>query len=160
MTANTVCEQLLALKGVVKRTNWFHLNQQQFNQFCQLTGDQQFIHTQPTLAASTPYQSTIAPGYFLLSLFGGALTELLPLDYTDLLGLNYGLDRVRFIRPVKVNQPIAICATLIDISSHRTGGALCKLQMSVIVEPDQAAVSAQWLFLVREYSSPRKEHHE
>ena len=86
---------------------WQEITQERINQFADATLDHQFIHTDPERAAQlSPYKTTIAHGFLTLSLIPH-LNESLPLDPKTSEGLvmaiNYGLDKVRFPAPVKVN---------------------------------------------------------
>jgi acyl dehydratase len=78
---------------------WVTVDQSRIQQFADATGDQQWIHTDPQRAAQGPFKTTVAHGFLTLSL----LPHLMSLAYTvaDIrMGVNYGLNRVRFITPV------------------------------------------------------------
>ena len=82
---------------------WVIVDQSRIQQFADATGDQQWIHTDPQRAAQGPFKTTVAHGFLTLSL----LPHLLDLAYTvgDVrMGVNYGLNRVRFTSPVPVNS--------------------------------------------------------
>src|SRR5438270_4835418 len=80
----------------------FHdVTQETINQFAAVTGDYQWIHTDPERAAATPFGGTIAHGYFTLALAPMLLAEVVPLDQFAM-GVNYGLDKLRFPAPLRV----------------------------------------------------------
>jgi acyl dehydratase len=95
-------KQLLGLIGQEKVSTWLTVDQAMITGFAAATGDDQFIHVDPERAAHTSFGGTIAHGYLILSL----LPRLLTSTANDEIGgvrtaLNYGVDRVRFIAPVR-----------------------------------------------------------
>lgn len=91
---------------------WLQITQQRIDQFADVTGDQQWIHTDPQRAqAESPYGTTIAHGYLTLSLLP-YLTQSNHADFFSKnypgmkLRVNYGLNRLRFPAPVKVNSSV------------------------------------------------------
>ena len=81
-------------------SEWLTVDQQRIDAFADATGDHQWIHVDPERAASGPFGATIAHGFLTLSLVV-ALTADVELDVGDPhMGINYGLDRVRFTAPV------------------------------------------------------------
>lgn len=91
---------------------WLEITQQRIDQFAEVTGDQQWIHTDPQRAqAESPYGTTIAHGYLTLSLLP-YLTQSNHADYFSnnypgmRLRVNYGLNRLRFPTPVTVNSAV------------------------------------------------------
>jgi acyl dehydratase len=94
-------EELRGLVGEqVGPSEWRQVTQADIDLFAELSGDHQWIHTDPDRAAKeSPYGTTIAHGNLTLSLIDGFRTELLRVDGAKL-GINYGWDRVRFPAPV------------------------------------------------------------
>ena len=86
---------------------WHTVTQDQINTFADATGDHQWIHVDVERAAAGPFGSTIAHGFLTLSLLGKFYEDyLMPaLPFCDM-GLNYGLNRVRFTQPVRVNSRV------------------------------------------------------
>jgi acyl dehydratase len=83
------------------QTGWQEMDQERVNQFADATGDHQFIHVDVERAKQTPFGGTIAHGYLTLSLMAPVMQELM--SVTDAaMGINYGLDRVRFPAPLPV----------------------------------------------------------
>jgi acyl dehydratase len=90
---------------------WHTVDQTQINLFADATLDRQFIHVDPEMAAKvSPYKTTIAHGFLTLSLVPYLGSSIKPVDnamYDGLMmGINYGLDKVRFPNPVKVNSKV------------------------------------------------------
>jgi acyl dehydratase len=80
-------------------TEWLEVGQQRIDEFARATDDPQWIHTDPVRAAEGPFGTTIAHGFLTLSLCVPLLTQALALDGYRL-GVNYGVNKVRFPAPV------------------------------------------------------------
>lgn len=128
-------------------TDWLLVDQQRINQFAEATGDFQYIHVDPARAAKTPFGSTIAHGFLTLSLLpmlsskdGGIKLE------NAVMGINYGLDKLRFITPVKVNSRIRARFTLTEANEKKPGHFLLKHNVVVEIEGEpKPALIAEWL---------------
>ena len=81
-------------------SSWIDVPQEKIQAFADATGDHQFIHVDPDRAAQTPFGGTIAHGYLTLSLLPAMSYEVIPHEEGDGMGLNYGLNRMRFPAPV------------------------------------------------------------
>ena len=88
-------------------TDWITVGQERINQFAQATGDFQWIHVDVERAAQSPDGGTIAHGFLTLSLLGKFYEDFLSysLPFCDM-GLNYGLNKVRFTNPVRVDSRV------------------------------------------------------
>ena len=84
-------------------TDWITITQQQVNQFADATGDHQWIHTDPERARLGPFGGPIAHGFLTLSLIPRFFETGIAIEGTRM-GVNYGLNRVRFISPVPVGS--------------------------------------------------------
>ncbi len=99
---------------------WHTVTQEQIDAFARTTLDDQFIHTDPARAArESPFGTTIAHGFFTLSLASHLVTSI-PRPNPDpydgrLVAINYGLDRVRFPTPVRVNSRIRARQSLASV---------------------------------------------
>ncbi len=114
-------------------SDWWEVTQERVDAFAEATGDHQFIHVNPELAAQTPYGGTIAHGFLTLSMSVPMATEV-NLDVgSPMMGINYGLDRVRFPAPVPVNSKIRVRVTL-DQAEEVSGGIQIKQTMTTEVE--------------------------
>ncbi len=115
-------------------SEWLTIDQERINQFAECTGDHQFIHVDPEKAAKTPFGSTIAHGFLSLSLIP-VLMEKIALAPEGLkMAVNYGLDSVRFIQPVKVNSRVRVSASVIDITEKNPGQWLLKAKCTLEIE--------------------------
>ena len=82
-------------------SSWIEVPQEKIQAFADTTGDHNFIHVDPEMAAQTPFGGTVAHGYLTLSLLPAMSYEVLPHDEPGSgMALNYGLNRVRFPAPV------------------------------------------------------------
>jgi acyl dehydratase len=118
---------------------WLRVEQSRIDQFADATLDHQFIHVDPERAKQTPFGTTIAHGFLTLSLIvhlqSTIRAETDPKAYQGLaMGVNYGLDRVRFMSPVKSNARIRARRTLtgVDLVNPNT----LQLKQKVTVEID------------------------
>ncbi|HEX2752718.1 MAG TPA: MaoC family dehydratase, partial [Alphaproteobacteria bacterium] len=85
------------------KSEWLTIDQQRINQFAECTGDHQFIHVDPEKAKLTPFGTTIAHGFLSLSLVPMLMEGIMIMPQGLKMAVNYGLDSVRFIQPVKVD---------------------------------------------------------
>jgi len=92
-------------------SSWLEVTQDRVNAFAEATDDHQWIHVDVERAAQGPFGGTIAHGYLTLSLVIPFFSELLAVDGIKM-GVNYGLDKVRFPSPVRVGSKIRLAATV------------------------------------------------
>jgi acyl dehydratase len=95
---------------------WFRVTQERIDQFADATLDHQFIHVDPVRAAQTPFGGTVAHGFLTLSLLPRLLEPIQVVPENTIMGINYGLNRVRFPNPVPVDSEIRATARLREIS--------------------------------------------
>jgi acyl dehydratase len=87
-------------------SDWLEVTQERIDQFAEATGDHQWIHVDPERAAEGPFGSTIAHGFLTLSLIVKFQFEVRPDEGEFRMGINYGVNRVRFPAPVPVGSRI------------------------------------------------------
>ena len=92
-------------------TEWLEIDQNRIDSFALATGDEQWIHVDPARAAAGPFGSTIAHGYLTLSLLAPFIAELLEVREVTM-AINYGLDRVRFLQPVRSGSRLRASASV------------------------------------------------
>jgi acyl dehydratase len=85
-------------------SSWIEVTQEKIDRFAEATGDHQWIHVDPERAKDGPFGTTIAHGYLTLSLLPVASYEVIPREGT--MGINYGVNRVRFPAPVPVGSKL------------------------------------------------------
>ena len=111
-TFNTLAE-LAALAGQeITVTDWYEVTQQHINQFADATGDHQWIHVDAERAKAGPFGATIAHGYLTLSLLAGFFDRALKVKNVRM-GINYGLNKVRFMGPVPSGSRLRVRIALL-----------------------------------------------
>jgi acyl dehydratase len=116
------------------RSAWLTIDQERINLFAEATGDYQFIHVDPVKAAQTPFGGTIAHGFLSLSLIPKLMEDILILPEGVKMVVNYGLDSVRFIQPVKVNSRVRLKVELSDATEKKPGQWLLKATCTLEIE--------------------------
>ena len=117
----------------LEATDWFKVDQDRINKFADATEDHQFIHVDPEKA--TPiFGSTIAHGFLSLSLVAGLGKDTALVVEGAKMGLNYGLDKVRFLSPVSVNSRVRLHTKIVDITEKNPGQYLVKASISMEIE--------------------------
>jgi acyl dehydratase len=131
-------EQFVAAKGEsLGFSEWHKITQEQVNAFADATGDHQWIHIDVGRAASGPFGGTIAHGYLTVSLLPVMSMEIFRVQNLTM-GINYGLDRVRFPSPVLTGSSIRAEATLTDVKQTHLG-SLAHIRMRVEIEGQEKA---------------------
>lgn len=115
-------------------SDWLVVDQQRVDQFADCTGDHQFIHVDPEKAAQTPFGGTIAHGFLSLSLIPMLMGDLLVVPEGTRMGVNYGLDSLRFIQPVRVGSRVRLAVTLLDAYEKNPGQWLLKARAVMEIE--------------------------
>src|SRR5690348_15268861 len=130
-------------------SSWLTVDQERIDAFAEATEDRQFIHTDPAAAAQTPFGGTIAHGFLSLSLLSRMGLEVFLAPEGVKMALNYGLDRVRFLAPVRSGKRVRGRFTLDSVEEKAAGQVLLKHEVSVEIEgEDKPALSAIWLALI------------
>ena len=101
-------------------TEWRPVSQETVNGFAEVTGDHQWIHTDPERAATGPFAGTIAHGFFTVSLAPVMIWELLTVEGAAIT-VNYGLNKVRFPAPVPVGTAVRGTLVLQDVEEIEGG---------------------------------------
>jgi acyl dehydratase len=131
-------EEFVAAKGEsLGFSDWHKITQEQVNAFADATGDHQWIHIDTERAASGPFGGTIAHGYLTVSLLPILSMEIFRVENLTM-GINYGLDRVRFPSPVLTGSSIRAEATLTEVKQTHLG-SLASIRMRVEIEGQEKA---------------------
>ncbi len=130
-------------------SSWLGIDQPRIDAFAEATEDRQFIHTDPATAAQTPFGGTIAHGFLSLSLLSRMAAETMLIPEGIKMAVNYGLDRVRFLAPVRSGKRIRGRFTLDSIEEKAPGQWLMCHHVTVEIEAeDKPALTAVWLGLI------------
>jgi len=144
----TLEEALECVGKQVGVTEWLEITQKQVDQFAEATGDFQFIHIDPVRARrETRYGGTVAHGFLTLSLLSVMASQAgtIKIKGTNVV-LNYGLDNVRFLSPVRVGKRIRGRFELMSVVEKRPGDFLLKHRVTMDIEgEDKPAMIAEWL---------------
>jgi len=114
-------------------SEYLEIDQGRIDRFADATDDHQWIHVDAERAASGPFGGTIAHGYLTLSLGPELLHQIV--DWQNIrMGVNYGLDKVRFPSPVPVGSRVRLQASLRDAEELAAGGVQVRLDLVFEVE--------------------------
>ena len=145
----TQIESIAALRDYVGRevatSDWLDVSQERINQFAEATDDRQWIHVDAERAArESPFKETIAHGFLTLSLLSEMGKRAMSVGGVRM-GINYGLNRVRFVRPVPAGSHIRGRFTLVALEEIKGG---VQATWAVTVERDggdKPCCVAEWL---------------
>src|SRR5438045_1914124 len=128
---------------------WLTIDQARIDAFAHATEDRQFIHLDPEAAAQTPFGGTIAHGFLSLSLLSRMSAEATLFPEGLKLAVNYGLDRVRFLAPVKSGSQVRGRFVLDSVEEKAPGQVLMRHTVTVEIEGEEKpALTAIWLGLI------------
>ncbi|MCL4767179.1 MAG: MaoC family dehydratase [Hyphomicrobiaceae bacterium] len=151
ITIETV-EALLAAQGAeMGVSDWHEVTQELVNAFAEVTGDRQFIHVDPVRAVEAGLGGTIAHGYLTLSLLPmlartrAGIAIAIPVK----MAINYGLDKVRFIAPVRIPSRIRLSSRLGSVD--RVSDGILQVKLAHTVEIEGAARPAMYAETVTRY---------
>lgn len=129
-------------------SEWVVIDQARIDAFADATLDHQYIHVDAERAAETPFGGTIAHGYLTLSLLPHLTAGIRPMPENTVMAINYGLDRLRFLAPVRAGSAVRARATVTDITEKSPGQLLIKTAVTVEIRgEDRPALVAETLTL-------------
>jgi len=145
-------EELKSLVGQeVGASDWFEVTQSRINDFADATEDHQWIHIDVERAKTdSPFHSTIAHGFLTLSLLPHLVSQAVKVQGDFKMGINYGLNRLRFVSPVPAGSRMRARLTLQSVEDFQGGN---QITWSVTCETEggqKPALVAEWL--VRYYA--------
>ncbi len=135
---------------IMGTSDWIKVDQDRINTFAECTGDHQFIHINPDMAKMTPFGTTIAHGFLTLSLIpkmssGDAAASIKGAR----MGVNYGLNKLRFVAPVKNGKKVRGHFKLTDYEEKSPGQHLLTQEVTVEIEgEDKPALVTETLILL------------
>lgn len=144
-----------ALRGMIGEelgvSDWVLIDQARIDRFADCTGDHQWIHVDPVRARRSPFRCTIAHGYLSLSLIGGLVQEMGIVPENTQAAFNYGLNRVRFMAPVKAGARVRLRCLLLSIEDKGPGQYLLKVENTLEIEGEEKpALVAETLVMLYE----------
>ena len=128
-------------------SDWIVVDQNMINTFADSTGDHQFIHVDEEKAKLTPFGGTIAHGFLTLSLMPVMMTTAdTPRPSGVKMAVNYGMNKVRFLAPVRSGKKVRGHITLLELDEKRPGQWQQTVEISVEIEgEDKPALLAEWI---------------
>lgn len=140
------------LEGFIGRrleaVSWRRIDQPLIDAFARLTGAHEFIHVDPVAAQRTAYGTTIAHGYLTLALLPELLESIRLQPKGAAWGINYGVDRLRFLSPVRCGAEIRAVSTLLAIEDREADRLLLRSAVSVDIRgEDKPALSVETLVM-------------
>ena len=134
MTAKTIHELVGQELGV---SAWQTIDQNRIDQFAECTGDRQWVHVDPERAKKGPFGTTVAHGFLTLSLVASTGLEVFEGKMSFAGFLNYGLDKVRFINPVKVDAKVRNRIKLVAVEAKGPGRTLLTTENTIEIEGEE-----------------------
>ena len=131
-------------------SEWVRIDQGRINAFAECTGGHQWIHVDvERTKRESPFGGPIAHGYLTLSMVASLAMEVGILPKDAAAGLNYGLDKVRFLAPVTVGSRVRLRVVLTGTEPREDGQVIMKTQNTLEVEgSDKPALIAETLALI------------
>ena len=142
-------EQLLEMAGDESGpSDWILVDQDRIDRFADATEDHQFIHVDPERAAATPLGSTIAHGFLTLSLLPRLDRQMALVPEGARWTFNYGLDKVRFLQPVRSGSRVRLRTRVLEVTPKSGGRILLKSEARVEIEGEEKpALIAETLYM-------------
>ncbi|WP_318761414.1 MaoC family dehydratase [Aminobacter niigataensis] len=133
-------------------SDWMIVDQGRIDGFAESTGDRQWIHVDPERARrQSPFRTTIAHGFLTLSMIGAFIQDMGVIPVNTQAAFNYGLDRVRFVTPVKVGSRVRMRSVLISMEDKGPGQYLLKGENTIEIEGEaKPALVAETLIMLYE----------
>lgn len=149
-----IFENLTALNSLKGKSlpegKWFTVTQQMINDFANATLDKQWIHVDEEKAAKySPTGTTIAHGFMSVSMLSELISDLIEVKSVKM-GLNYGLNKVRFPNSVPVNSQLRLISSLKDIEGFNNGKKLTFNCLIEIKGQEKPACVAEFIFVLLE----------
>lgn len=145
----TEIENLTHLRSLVGRevavSDWFNVSQERINAFADATLDHQWIHVDPERAKTSPFGSSIAHGFLTLSLIPYLMQQSIVYGTPPRMGVNYGLNRLRFSAPVPAGANIRVRFKVSEIQEIDGG---VQITWGVTVEregSEKPCLVAEWV---------------
>lgn len=139
----------LAPGDVMQQTHWHEITQRSINQFAEATDDYQWIHTDPARCEEeSPFNTTIAHGFFTASLMPKAFDSVIEDSAAIASVINYGVDHLRFLEPVRCNDAIRFNFTVKAVEQKRAGTLIKISAECMLRDAEKLAMAGTFLMLV------------
>jgi len=141
-------QEMASRVGSEQVSDWVEVSQEMIDKFADATGDHQFIHVNPQMAAMTPFGGTIAHGFLTLSLMPLLSSKIADAPKIEgvKMGVNYGGNKVRFIQPVRSGKRVRGRFKLMELVEKRPGQWQQSNELTVEIEGEEKpAMIAEWI---------------
>lgn len=148
VTTITIQEMAATRVGTEQVSDWVEVSQEMINKFADATGDHQFIHVNPQMAAMTPFGGTIAHGFLTLSLMPLLSSKIADAPKIDgvKMGVNYGGNKTRFLAPVRSGKRVRGVFKLLELDEKRPGQWQQTMEITVEIEGEpKPALICEWI---------------
>jgi len=147
LTLSSLCERVGEELGV---SDWITIDQARINTFASCTGDHQWIHVDIERARrESPYRGPVAHGYLTLAMVAPLSMQIGVIPKDAAAGLNYGLDKVRFLAPVPAGVRVRLRVVLAGVEPREGGRMIMKTQNTLEMEgSEKPALIAEMLALL------------
>ncbi|WP_407346448.1 MaoC family dehydratase [Congregibacter variabilis] len=130
-------EQLVDQVGTKTTSDWVTMDQGRINAFADCTEDHQFIHLDEEKAAQTPFGGTIAHGFLSLSMLPKLSEGQGVVPENVMMGINYGMNKVRFLAPVRAGKKIRAHTELVNVDQKDDNRFLLTSSVTVEIEGEE-----------------------
>ena len=138
MPTTVTTEELLAMKDhALEPSRWVEVGQDRIDLFAEATEDHQFIHVDPEKAAQSLFGTTIAHGFLSLSLLAPLWQEQAVIPEGMVMAINYGLDSVRFLQPVKSGSRVRLHPKVVRAEQKKPGRILVTGEAVLEIEGEE-----------------------
>ncbi|EED31428.1 ZbpA protein [gamma proteobacterium NOR5-3] len=130
-------DQLVDEVGTKTTSDWVTMDQGRINAFADCTEDHQFIHLDEEKAAQTPFGGTIAHGFLSLSMLPKLSEGQGVVPENVMMGINYGMNKVRFLAPVRAGKKIRAHTELVNVDQKDDNRFLLTSSVTVEIEGEE-----------------------
>jgi len=146
LTLNSLQELEGHVNQEIGVTDWLPITQERIQQFADVTGDPQWIHVDVERAQrESPFKTTIAHGFLTLSLLPQFMPQVMTIKGGVRMGINYGLNRLRFVSPVRSGSRIRARFTLQSIKNFGEGSEIVYLVTIEGEDSSKPCCVAEWV---------------
>ncbi|MFZ5731855.1 MAG: MaoC family dehydratase [Pseudomonadota bacterium] len=130
-------------------SKWHTLDQKRIDQFADVIEDHQYIHIDPVRAKDTAFGTTVAHGFLTMSMMSIFSYEVMPSIEGATMSVNYGLDKLRFISPVKSGSRVRGRFILAEAKLRKPNELFSRTMVTVEIEGEtKPAIAADWIGLI------------
>ena len=115
-------------------SDWVNVDQERINAFAECTGDHQWIHVNEEMAKNGPFGTTIAHGYLTVALIPAFSADISVIPEGTTMAINYGMNKLRFLTPIKVGSNIRDRVSLTNVDEKAGGRVLMTTTHTIEIE--------------------------